>query len=148
MRVMRTLALLVFIGLAAAPALAGAEEAAVKDAVVKAYIEGIWVNRDVDAVKAGFHEEFTMYYLADGELKMRSRADWIQRLEERIREEPDAAKPNVRWEFPLVEVTGRAAVVRVELYRDDKHLYTDYLSLYQFDDGWKIVAKIFHSHPR
>ena len=38
--------------------------------VVKAYIEGIWINRDSDAVKAGFHEEFTMYYLADGELKV------------------------------------------------------------------------------
>ena len=42
-----------------------------------------------------------------------------------------------------MDVTGKAAVARVELFRDGKHVFTDYLSLYQFADGWKIVAKIF-----
>ena len=28
-----------------------------------------------------------------------------------------------------------------------KQLFTDYLALYRFDDGWKIVAKTFFGHP-
>ena len=43
-------------------------------------------------------------------------------------------------------VGSAAAVVRLELYRDGKHTFTDYLSLYRFADGWKIVSKIFHVH--
>ena len=44
-----------------------------------------------------------------------------------------------------MDVTGKSAVARVEIHRDGKHVFTDYLSLYQFADGWKIVAKIFQS---
>jgi len=47
----------------------------------------------------------------------------------------------------MVNVTGNAAVARVEIYRDGKHAFTDYLSLYKFPDGWLIVGKIFQAHP-
>ena len=40
------------------------------------------------------------------------------------------------------------ASVRVEVFRDGKHTFTDYLLLYKFADGWKIVSKAFYSHPR
>ena len=29
---------------------------------------------------------------------------------------------------------------------EGKHVYTDYLSLLKFDSGWRIVAKVYHSH--
>ena len=45
-----------------------------------------------------------------------------------------------------MDVTGNAATVRLELYRDGKHAFTDYLSLYRFPDGWKIVSKTFQAH--
>lgn len=45
------------------------------------------------------------------------------------------------------ESSTHAAVARVELWRDGKHTFTDYLSLYRFDDGWKILGKIFQRHP-
>jgi hypothetical protein len=32
------------------------------------------------------------------------------------------------------------------LTRGGKHLFTDYQLLYRFDDGWRIVSKVFHSH--
>jgi hypothetical protein len=46
--------------------------------------------------------------------------------------------------YPLVDITGNAAVVKVELYREDKMIFTDYLSLYKFEQGWRIVSKIYH----
>ena len=52
----------------------------------------------------------------------------------------------VRAEFPIVDVTANEAVVKVELYRDGKHAFTDLLLLYRFPDGWKIVSKIFQSY--
>jgi len=51
----------------------------------------------------------------------------------------------IRAEFPLVDITNNEAVARVEVHRDGKHIFTDYLSLYKFADGWKTVGKIFQS---
>ena len=49
-------------------------------------------------------------------------------------------------DIPMVSVSGDAAVAKVMIYRDDKLIYSDYMSLYKFEDGWKIVAKIYFSH--
>ena len=72
--------------------------------------------------------------------------EWIGRLEAQNKENPNAPKPVIKAEFPIVDITGNAAVVRVELSRDGKHTFTDYLLLYKLPDGWKIVSKIFQSH--
>jgi len=37
-------------------------------------------------------------------------------------------------------------MVRMQIWINDEHVYTDYLSLYRFSDGWKIVLKVFASH--
>lgn len=46
----------------------------------------------------------------------------------------------------MIEVVGNAAVAKVELYREDKKIFTDFLSLYKFEEGWRIVSKIYHRH--
>jgi len=38
-------------------------------------------------------------------------------------------------------------VARVELFKEGKHLFTDYMSLYRFQEGWKIVAKKYYRIP-
>ncbi len=48
-------------------------------------------------------------------------------------------------EFPLIDVTGNAAVAKVKFMVGDRHVYTDYLSLLRFTEGWKIVNKIYTS---
>jgi hypothetical protein len=47
----------------------------------------------------------------------------------------------------VVEISGTAAFCRVELSREGRHLFTDFLALYRFADGWKIVGKSFYRHP-
>jgi putative lumazine-binding protein len=37
---------------------------------------------------------------------------------------------------------------RMLTLRDGTHTFTDYLSLYRFPDGWKIVSKTFQPHGR
>ena len=50
--------------------------------------------------------------------------------------------------YPMIDISGNAAVAKVELYRGGKQIFTDYLSLYKFDDGWKIVSKIYYRIPQ
>ena len=66
----------------------------------------------------------------------------------RSRPPRSATRPAIKADFPVVEVSGTAASVRVEVYRDGKHTFTDYLLLYKFTDGWKIVSKAYDTHPR
>jgi hypothetical protein len=137
-----------------APALAAddplaAERAAVVDVVTAAYVDGIHNFRDPAAIRKGFHPDFEMLILKDGELDKLPIAKWIENIEARNAKEPpptDGVRTTTA-EFPLVEVTGTAAICKVELTRDGKLVFTDYLALYKFEDGWKIVGKSFYRHP-
>ena len=121
-----------------------ADEAKDARAVVEAaYVRGVHASFSAEAMRKGFHPDFRMYTLRDGALSFVTRDEWIARLEKRAAE--DTRKPQIQSEYPVVDVTGNTAVVRVELHRDGKHVFTDYLSLYRFADGWKIVAKVFHA---
>lgn len=125
---------------------AGPVDDAIKAVVKSAYIEGIHIEGNTEKIKAGFHQDFTMSVLRDDKIVKVSLADWVSRIEEGKKKNPNPPKKDVKYDFTLVDFNGNAAVARVELYKDGKHLFTDYLSLYQFEDGWKIVAKIFQRH--
>jgi len=40
----------------------------------------------------------------------------------------------------------RAAMAKIELWRGNNLIFTDYLGLYKFREGWRIVNKIYHRH--
>ena len=52
----------------------------------------------------------------------------------------------VRGDITVLDRAGNAAVAKVALFRGGKQIFTDYISLYKFADGWKLVAKTFHRH--
>ncbi len=117
---------------------------AVKAVVLAAYVEGVHAKPDSAAMRRGFHPDFRMLVLKDGALQAVALEEWIERLEKR---RPVAgAKPAIQADFTTLDVAGNAATVRLKLRRDGKHVFTDYLSLYRFPDGWKIVSKTFQSH--
>jgi len=118
---------------------------AVQAVVRSAYVEGVHVKGDAALMRAGFHPDFRMFGVRDGALSTTTLEEWATRVE-KARSERKGPAPQIRHEFTQVDVTGNAAVARVELHRDGKHVFTDYLSLYRFADGWKIVAKTYHTH--
>lgn len=116
----------------------------IRHVVTSAYIDGLHGNGSRDSIRAGFHPSFVMQVLADDSISSVSIEQWIGRLP------PPGTPPGhtVSHRIPDVSISGRAAVARVEVMFDDRHVFTDYMSLYEFEDGWRIVAKIFHSEPR
>lgn len=124
------------------------EKQAVITVVEEAYVQGVHANPNSDAMRKGFHADFIMFVQGEGgKINKVSRDEWITRIEAAEMKDPGKARPEIKAEIPLVEITGNAAIVKVELYRDGKHTFSDYISLYKFDDGWKIVAKTFYRHP-
>ena len=139
--------MLAIFALAAAQAAANDEKNAVQKVVEDAYVQGVHANPNGEAMRKGFHQDFIMFTFDAGQVKKVTRDEWISRIEAARAKNSAASKPEVKSEFPLVEITGNAAIVKVELHKDGKHLFSDYLSLYKFEDGWKIIGKIFYRHP-
>lgn len=123
------------------------EAEAVKTVVREAYVRGIQIDRDVAAIRKGFDPAFNMLILRDDAISEYPIETWIEAIEASLETSPGPREYETTYEFSMVNVTVSAAVVQLELYRDGVHFYTDYLSLYKFSDGWKIVSKIFYRHP-
>ena len=126
-----------------------AEQSAVVAVIQDAYVDGIHNFRRVEAVRRGFHPGFEMLMLQNDSLGKLPIYTWIENLERAncASPLPDDHAPTTKARYLSVDVTGDAAVVKLELVRDEKVVFTDYLSLYRFADGWKIVGKVFHRHP-
>jgi hypothetical protein len=125
----------------------GSDVAAIEEIVTRAYVEGVHNEADAEKIRSGFHSDFIMFVQADDGIQKVTREQWIERIEERGSSGAQGPVSAVEHQFSLVEITGDAAVARVEIHRDGDHIFTDYLSLYRFDEGWRIVGKIFYSHP-
>lgn len=120
-----------------------ADDADAVEAVIEAaYIGGIWLNGDEEAARAGFDSSFVMQVAQEDGVISATLDAWMERLG--LRGEP--LKENITHEIEVLDQTGRAAVAKVEIFEDGEVLYTDYMSLYRFGDGWRIVAKTFHAH--
>jgi ketosteroid isomerase-like protein len=128
----------------AAGAQPAADEDAIKALVQTAYVDGLQNLGDLEKTKAGFHPDFVLLGLRDGALTRLPIAEWIASAAKR---KADGVKPALTTcRFLSVDVTGSAAGVKLELHQDGKRIFTDYLSLYRFSDGWKIVGKIYYRH--
>lgn len=130
-----------------APARTDDDVVAVKTVIEEAYVKGIHIDQNVEAIRKGFHPAFTMFAYKDGEITTTSIDEWIASIEEGKKKSPNRPKVDTKCEFVSVEVSGNAAVARLEMYKDGKHVFSDFMSLYKFVDGWKIVAKIYYRHP-
>lgn len=119
----------------------------VKQVVTSAYIEGIQNNGPIQDIKNGFHSSFNMLRLMDNDIKPLPIGDWIAAIEKRRQENPAPPANRTEGKFLAVEVVGNAATVKLESHRGGKLIFTDFLSLYKFNEGWKIVSKTFYRHP-
>jgi hypothetical protein len=121
------------------------EEQAVQQVIQTAYIDGIQNRGNVEQIRKGFHPSFTMLRLMENQVKPLPIEEWITNLE-KAKKENTAPLTKTEGKFINVDVTGNAAIVKLELYRENKKVFTDYLVLYKFTEGWRIVSKTFQRH--
>ena len=84
-----------------------------------------------------------MLVLQDDVLEKVDVDEWLRRLEKMKADNPDLWSAETRHEFRLIDAAGCAAVAKLDVYKGDTHFSTDYMLLYRFDDGWRIVSKVF-----
>lgn len=121
----------------------------VAEVIKAAYFNGAFNDLDTDSMRKGFHADFAIFSAKGNEISKYPIDIWIKGIEKR-KQDPnfDKAKAKMDCKIVSLDITGGAAGAKVEMFKDGKIIYTDYLSLLKFDDGWKIVAKVYHDHLR
>ncbi|UCE18130.1 MAG: nuclear transport factor 2 family protein [Gemmatimonadota bacterium] len=124
----------------------GAERTAVQNVIQEAYEEGLINIGNVNAVQKGFHPGFAILGISNNSLWKYPIYSWIESVEQRKKEGKYPPEEKVTFQYPLIDITGNAAIAKIEFFEGERLKYTDYLSLYKFEGGWKIVNKIFFEH--
>lgn len=120
------------------------ENEAIKKVIVDAYIDGVFNKGDASLIRKGCHPDCDVLVLAQGRLVKAPAYSYADRLEKN----PGPVHAGTTYKFADIHVTGYAGLAIVEIFQEGKPIYTDYISLYKFDDGWKLVTKIYYSHPQ
>ena len=117
-------------------------DAAIREVLQRCYVEGMYIKRDPDVLRSGLASTFVMQVYWKGELRTSTASEWLDRM--KLSGVP--TKKHIESQIKVLDVTGVAAVARVDIHVDSKHKYTDYFGLYKTDEGWKLVTKMFHAH--
>ncbi len=114
----------------------------IQKVVTKSYIMPLYYRGNLEDIRKGFHEGFNMYVLYNKEFSKRSLDEWIAKLYE-VRER-NLPQSIYNYKFESVDFEGQTAMVKLTIQEGSKHdKFIDYLSLYKFEDGWKVVTKLF-----
>jgi hypothetical protein len=116
---------------------------AIKHVVEEAYIEGIHKTQNMETIRSGFHPEFRMLVLSDNKMNKISLEEWMPRIEEMKKANPQMWAGETTYKWHLVDCCKTAAVIKIEVHKNGQYFSTDYMLLYKFSEGWKIVSKVY-----
>ncbi|OFY07888.1 MAG: hypothetical protein A2W99_03130 [Bacteroidetes bacterium GWF2_33_16] len=124
------------------------EKESVKKVIQSAYIDGLHNKGELIDVEKGFHPGFVLLGVKDNSLTQYPIYTWIESFNKRKKDDPTPIKPEnkIVCEYLQIDITGNAAMAKIQLKRNNELIFTDYLLLYKFDDGWKIVSKTYFRH--
>ncbi|MFO7827335.1 MAG: nuclear transport factor 2 family protein [Bacteroidales bacterium] len=124
------------------------DEEQVKQVILDAYVNGIQNKGSLEDIEKGFHPSFELIGIGkDGYTVWENHIyTWKERVRQNKEENPGNIQSPVSCEFEFIDITGNACIAKIQLFRDGRQIFTDYLSLYKFKDGWRIVSKIFERH--
>lgn len=117
----------------------------IRDIIVRSYINGIHGSQVKEEIMGGFHESFRMLVKKDNSLVPVTIDQWLENIKIMKTQFPQLWNKETVYKTLNVDITGNAAAVKIEVFKGDKYFSTDYMLLYNFEDGWKIVSKIFTS---
>ena len=122
----------------------------IKQVIQKAYVDGLCNNADVTAINRGFHPGFNLLGVGKGNIMWKYPIySWVERaIDGKNKHKYSFQDEFTTIKFQFVDVTGNAAVAKIDFYEGDKKKFVDYLSLLKFEDGWKIVTKTFYALPK
>ena len=127
------------------------EKELIKEVIQSAYVDGLCNNADEEAIKNGFHPEFALLSIRQNNVLGKTRIDnWTEYAkkgkERGLKYSFQNGFTSIKYQF--IDVTGTAAVAKIDFYEGGVLKFIDYISLLKFEDGWKIVTKTYFALPK
>ncbi|NQU32337.1 MAG: nuclear transport factor 2 family protein [Bacteroidetes bacterium] len=122
------------------------EKEAIKKVIQTAYVEGLQNEGDIDKIDSGIHPDFDLLGIGkNNNMWKYSIKDWKAKTVKKV-EDGDLPRKGdqVSVVFKNIDITGNAAMAKIDFYIGKKLAYVDYISLYKFEEGWMMVNKIFY----
>lgn len=124
------------------------EKEAIKKVIQTGYVDGLQNFGDMEVTKKCFYPGFfiTNYNPGNNQISHTAIYNWIDGVE-KTKASGNIPARKVTVEFEMIDVTGYTAMAKIKLFENgSKLLFTDYLLLYKFAEGWKIVQKTYMRH--
>ncbi len=125
------------------------DEAAIKQIIQTAYVEGLLNEGNLEKIDKGFHPGFELLGIGKAdEMWKYSITAWKEAVKRDLKagKLPKSEKDKVSIKFLSVDITNNVAIAKFDFFVGNKLVYTDYQSLYKFQSGWKIVSKVFYKY--
>jgi len=119
-----------------------ADDAAVRKTIADHYFKAHETGSG-DPLKGTFVEDGRMMWVQDGQLRVRTSADYIAGFPGK----PATDEAQRKRRVLMTDVTGDIAVAKVELDYPDTTLI-DYFTLARIGGQWKIIHKSFQRQPK
>ena len=139
---MQTLLLIAALAVMPAAQQGSAEDAAVRVAIADHYFKA-QATGSGEPLKGMFVEEGRMMWVQDGQLRVRTSADYIAGFQGK----PPADEAQRKRRVLLTDVSGDVAIAKVELDFPDMR-FIDYFTLAKLGGEWKIIHKSFQRYPK
>ena len=108
------------------------DEKSIESVVMRSYVDAIHNLVKTDNIDLGFHPGFDLLILKDGQLEKYPIYNWKEKVLIKKGQNPEGPEKKIACKILSIDVTGTAAIVKLQLFREKELIFTDYLSLYKF----------------
>lgn len=115
--------------------------------VVQIAFDAYYNDGDIELIKKYFHPGFNLLSMTrDNSLLYYFRHNFIDRVKQQKERGKYPPKKRVSIKFLFIDVVGNAAAVKQDFYRGERRTCTDFLLLYKFKEGWRLVSWTTYHH--
>lgn len=120
--------------------------AAIEEVIREAYINGVYNTGYMLSVTQGFSPDFTAIVFEDkDQSRLETIEDWVKKTEQNKASGNLPLKGDQEVSFSIVklEISNNIANARVQFMVGGKVQHTDFIGLYKFSTGWKLVNMMY-----
>lgn len=120
--------------------------AAIEEVIREAYINGVYNTGYILSVTQGFSPDFTAIVFEDkDQSRLETIEDWVKKTEQNKASGNLPLKGDQEVSFSIVklEISNNIANARVQFMVGGKVQHTDFIGLYKFSTGWKLVNMMY-----
>ena len=117
-------------------------KAAIEEVIQEAYVDGLYNEGYLLSIEYSMADDFNQIGVnASEEVELKTLSAFLAELnEKKTKGEIPVDKYNeAKVKFLKIDISGRAAQVKLQFYEGGRPTHIDFLSLYRFKTGWKIL---------